>query len=188
MHFAVSGTKLCRDPQLCYTVLAHACTLIGFSVGSADRPNAPPTHRFFSSSSTWRRNRPRIIIYYARLPDHQRPSRRGLRIPASPGHGYVRGPGFPTPLVTPVTPNLHSPDRPQFRMASMRPGAGGCVRRRACLRTPPPAPGPHGFPMHLGGRQMVLRDHGIAGGAVIRGPRTWPWPGAWAGVMAARAG
>ena len=147
-QYTVIGTRLCRDPQLYYTVLAHACTLIGFSVGSADRPNAPPpTHRFFSSSSTSRRNRPRIIIYYARLPDHQRPSRRGLRIAASPGHGYapghgyVRGPGFPTPLVTPVTPNLHSPDRPQFRMASMRPGAGGCVRRRACLRTPPPPPG-----------------------------------------------
>ena len=146
-QYTFIGTRLCRDPQLYYTVLAHACTLIGFSVGNVDRPNAPPPHRFFSSSSTSRRNRPRIIIYYARLPDHQRPSRRGLRIAASPGHGYapghgyVRGPGFPTPLFTPVTPNLRSPDRPQFRMASMLPGAGGSVRRRACLRTPPPLPG-----------------------------------------------
>ena len=113
----------------------------GFQWGVQIGQTPPPPHMFFSSSSTSRRNRPRIIIYYARLADHQRPSRRGLRIAASPGHGYVRGPGFPTPLFTPVTPNLRSPDRPQFRMASILPGAGGCVRRRACLRTPPPLPG-----------------------------------------------
>ena len=49
----IIGIRVSLDPQL--AVLAHACTLLGLSVGSADRPNVLPTHRFFSRSVTWRR-------------------------------------------------------------------------------------------------------------------------------------
>ena len=45
--------------------------------------------------------------------------------------------GFPTRLVTSVIPTPHSPDRPEFRMASMRALAGG-VRPEAGL--PPDFP------------------------------------------------
>ena len=36
-------------------LLAYSCTLIGLSVGNADRSNAPPPHRYFSGRVTWRR-------------------------------------------------------------------------------------------------------------------------------------
>ena len=42
-------------PQHLSALLAHSCTFIGFSVGNADRPNAPHAHRFFSGRVTWRR-------------------------------------------------------------------------------------------------------------------------------------
>ena len=133
------------------------------------------------------KNRRRIIMYYARPPGHQPPSRRGARIPARPETGTSVAPGFHTHLLTPVTRNPHPPDRPQFRMASMRPGAGGCVRRRVCLQTPP-APGDACLPyiMNLWGRHVWLQEHGSAGGGN---------PGAtdvavawWPGCPGARAG
>ena len=90
-----------------------------------------------------------------RPPDHQQPSRKGPRIPARPDMDTSVAPGFPTHLFTPVSPNPHSPVRPVFRMPSIRPWAGVCVRWH---------PGPHACPMHLGGRQVGVRDRGSAGG------------------------
>ena len=158
--------------------MAHPCTFIGLSVGNADRPNVTPHTQVLLRQGNVEKNRRRIIMYYPRPPDHQQPYSKGPRIPARPDMCTSVAPGFPTRLVTPVTPNPHSPDRPEFRMASMRPWAGGCVRRRACLRTSPPRPRAAWLPyMHLMGRQVGLRDHGSAGGAVTWWPQTCPWPG-----------
>ena len=52
----IIGILVPTDPQMFWAVLAHAFTLVGLSVGCADRPNVFPTHWFFSSSVTWRRS------------------------------------------------------------------------------------------------------------------------------------
>ena len=135
------------------------------------------------------KNRRRIIMYYARPPDHQQPSRRGARIPARPDTGTSLAPGFPTHLLTPVirTPPIHL-FAPSFPWpAIMVPGAGGCVRRRVSLRTPAPAPGMHAWPiMYLWGKQVGLQEHASAG-CGNPGPRTCPWHGGHV-VRAARPG
>ena len=172
----IIGILVPTDPQMFWAVLAHACTLVGLSVGCADRPNIFPTEVLFQQRDV-EKNRRRIIMYYARPPGHQPPSRRGARIPARPDTGTSVAPGFHTHLLTPVTRNPHPPDRPQFRMASMRPGAGGCVRRRVCLQTPP-APGDACLPyiMNLWGRHVWLQEHGSAGGG---NPGATDVPVAW---------
>ena len=88
------------------------------------------------------KNRRRIIMYYARPPDHQQPSRRGARIPARPDTGTSLAPGFPTHLLTPVirTPP-HPPVRPQFPMASNHGARCRGVRPEAG-QPPDPRPGP----------------------------------------------
>ena len=140
----------------------HIARVVSGECRSAKRP--PHTQVLFPQRNV-EKNRRRIIMYYARPPDHQQPSRKGPRIPARPDMDTSVAPGFPTNLFTPVSPNPHSPVRPVFRMPSIRPWAGVCVRWH---------PGPHACPMHLGGRQVGVRDHGSAGGATTRGPRTCP--------------
>ena len=123
--------------------------------GECRSAKCPPCTQVLFRQGNVEKNRRRIIMYYPRPPDHQQPSRKGPRIPARPDMGTSVAPGFPTHLVTPVNTNPHSPVRPVFRMASIRPWAGGCVRVH---------PGPHACPMHLGARQVGARDHGSAGG------------------------
>ena len=158
-------------------LLAYSCTLIGLSVGNADRSNAPPPTQVLFRQGNVEKNRRHIKMYYPRPPDHQQPSRKGPRIPARSDMCTSVAPGFPTRLVTSVTPPPHSPDRPDFRMASTRTWAGGGVRRRASLRTPPPRPRDAWLPnasLGKAGGASGSREWGWGGHP---GPQTCPWPG-----------
>ena len=183
----VLGLRVSRYIQV-LALLAHSCTFIGLSVGSADRPNAPPPHtQVIFRQGNVAKNRRHIIMYYPRPPDHQQPSRKGPRIPARPDMCTSVAHGFPTRLVTSVIPTPHSPDRPEFRMASMRALAGG-VRPEAGL--------PPDFPPPPPGRMVALCISGVCRwGFWITGVRVGRSPGATdvpvagrAGVRAARAG
>ena len=144
------GLLSTTDPQMLWAVLAHACTLIGLSVGSVDRANVLPTHRLLFQQRDVEKNRRRIIMYYARPPDHQQPSRRGARIPARPDTATSVPTGFPTHLLTPVIRTPHPPDRPQFPMASNHPAR--CRGARPEAGQPPdprPAPGDACLPYNV---------------------------------------
>ena len=121
-------------------LLAYSCTLIGLSVGNADRSNAPPPTQVLFRQGNVEKNRRHIKMYYPRPPDHQQPSRKGPRIPARSDMCTSVAPGFPTRLVTSVTPPPHSPDRPDFRMASTRTWAGGASGGGPASALPPPRP------------------------------------------------
>ena len=156
-------------PQLCSALLAHSCTVIRFSVGDADQPNAPHPHRFFADTVTWRRTGG--VVYCT---THDSPTINSHPVRA---HGYplartwdVRAPWVPTQLITAAKSFPHSHGRPDFRKASIRPWAGGCVRRH---------PGPHASPMRLGGRQVAVDVREVvliypAGASPLHPPRKEP--------------
>ena len=102
-------------------MFGHSCTLLGLSVGSANRAYAPPPHThmhmFFSRRMTWRRTGGE---YYPRSPHHKQPSRKCTRTPARPVRAHPWPPG--PPLCTPGTRALTRPPR---RLAGARDGWGG---------------------------------------------------------------
>ena len=155
-------------------LLVHIYRVVSGECRSVKR--APPTQVLFRQGNV-EKNRRHIKMYYPRPPDHQQPSRKGPRIPARSDMWTSVAPGFPTRLVTSVTPPPHSPDRPDFRMASTRTWAGGGVRRRASLRTPPPRPRDAWLPnasLGKAGGASGSREWGWGGHP---GPQLCPWPG-----------
>ena len=86
-----------------------------------------------------------------RPPNINRHPARAARTPDHPATGTSVAPGD-RPARTPVIqkPHLHTPE---MHRATMRPGAGGEVRRQARLRTHPPAPG----------RMLAMRSWGRSG-------------------------